>query len=336
MILRYLLIGLLIGNVFLKLFTNYLRVLPKVLNIFDVIVVALFLLLFIYNIGSIRKLRFSGILVGLIFMDLIFLVGAALNPAFLHPPAAVSQVIMLNEPILLFFLLVNLPFTLKDLNAFNKVLYGVILIQLVLGVLQLPLYIFTGESESILGTFYHNAEQYVGFMLLGAFFMLGRSEVNRSKRTFYYIIILSITILILIVDTKAIWLGIASSFFVVMFLLNRLNPKFLIKFQYLVIFAILFNVGLWVISTYSGSLHKVKKLESVLNSKNFFNLRKVKAYEDVLSAFDLYPYMTYFGSGPGNFYSRASYQFFSGQYDVTKSTRASGKYKTSDSMAHAD
>lgn len=332
MIIRNLLLALLIGNVFLKFFTNYLRVLPKILNIFDVMVVAIFVLIFLRYLPSIKHLRFPGILVSLILLNVVFVVGSVLNTEFLHLPAAISQAIMLNEPIILFLILVNLPFTLSDINRYDKLLYNIIIIQFVIGILQIPIYAITGESESILGTFYHNAEQYVGFLLIGVIYMVAKAEFIRSNRNNYYLLSASISLLIFIVDTKAIWLGVLVSILFVTYLLNRLNTNYLIKFRFVLLITTISTTGYWAVNTFSGSLHKIEKFEMALKSENFFELRKIKAYEDVFTAYSKYPYMSLVGSGLGNFYSRASYQFFSGKYDKTAGTRAKKQYKTSDSM----
>lgn len=60
----------------------------------------------------------------------------------------------------------------------------------------------------------------------------------------------------------------------------------------------------------SPSMGKLSGLAEAWNSGNLRNLGKVKAYEDILRAFEKEWHMAVIGSGPGNFYSRSGTQFY--------------------------
>ena len=107
---------------------------------------------------------------------------------------------MYNEPIILFLVLTNLPFTHNDINGFKKLLVFLLSFEVIIGILQVPLYLATGASEKIRGTFHHNAEQYGAFILMGVFYAIGKRHISTQGRALYNLMIIGILILILMID----------------------------------------------------------------------------------------------------------------------------------------
>src|SRR2546430_64077 len=98
-----LLYALLVSNVLLRLFTNKLGILPKAFNIADVFITFWLVLLSLRYPRPTNDKSPSFSFGGRLFaFNLVILAGAALNLKFFHPPAALSQIIMWNEPLLLF------------------------------------------------------------------------------------------------------------------------------------------------------------------------------------------------------------------------------------------
>jgi len=306
-----LLYALLISNVVLRLFTNKLGILPKALNIADVfITIWLVLLSLRYSLptsGQGRTFSFGGRLVAFNF---VILAGAVLNLKFFHAPAALSQFIMWNEPLMLFLAITRLPFTTAQMDGLRRLLVRLIVIEIVAGVLQVPIYLSTGQTEDIIGTFYGNAEQYQGFIMLGVFYLLGRQRDEPESSRKLWAMICGVLVLILLIDNKASWLGVMVSILFVLYLQGRAGALWFLRPRYILPLLLLFAGGVYVVTKISPSLGKFSGLVEAWNSGNFRNLGKVKAYDDILHAFDKQWHMALVGSGPGNFYSRSGTQFY--------------------------
>src|SRR5262245_50340571 len=268
----FLLCSLLFLNTTLRFFTNHLRILPKMFNIIDIIFVGLFVLLFV---GRKHGLAREGKLIGrLVVFNFILILGALLNMDFFYAPAAMSQIIMWNEPIILFLILVNLPFSRRDFAAFNKLLIFLIIFEFALGLLQVLVYLQTGESEAITGTFQGNAEQYGAFLMMGMLYLMGQAHVEPSTKTRNSIFIIGMLILIMLIDNKASWLGIALSSF---YLLHRLGQSIADArhwMKYICVFVMLFGLALLVVVKSSGTLHKYTTIKQAWVTGNVLNLGK--------------------------------------------------------------
>ena len=124
---------LLVINVISKLFTNHFNLLPRYFNIADIVIVLLFLFLFIiYRLKNHESMKVKNILVFIFLFNIILLIGMLLNYEYFYYKAAFSQVIMYNEPIILFIILVNLPFSINDIISFKKILVLLLIIEFIL------------------------------------------------------------------------------------------------------------------------------------------------------------------------------------------------------------
>ncbi|MGI0011390.1 MAG: hypothetical protein ACREAE_08320 [Nitrosopumilaceae archaeon] len=295
----------------------------------------MFLLLFIGYKGGIAT--YKHVFAHLVIFNFILVFGALLNFDYLYPKAAISQIIMWNEPIILFLILVNLPFSLQDIKTFNKLLFFLIVFEFIVGIIQVPIYLKTGESESIIGTFHGNAEQYADFLMIGIFYLFGKSKTEPARKILYNVIIPAMLALILLIENKASWIGIGLSVMYLLHRMGRLEIYVAHKMKYIFIFSLLLLFALFVIFRSASTLHKYAAIEQAWQSGNFFNLGKMKAYRDTFMSYNDKPYMALVGSGPGTFYSRASNQFFELTEDmfIIPLTSLLGKkeeYRASDSM----
>ncbi|MGI0014461.1 MAG: hypothetical protein ACREBU_13620 [Nitrososphaera sp.] len=293
------------------------------------------MLLFIGYKGGIAT--YKHVFAHLVIFNFILVFGALLNFDYLYPKAAISQIIMWNEPIILFLILVNLPFSLQDIKTFNKLLFFLIVFEFIVGIMQVPIYLKTGESESIIGTFHGNAEQYAAFLMIGIFYLFGKSKTEPSRKILYNVIIPAMLALILLIENKASWIGIGLSVMYLLHRMGRLEIYVAHKMKYIFIFSLLLLFALFVIFRSASTLHKYAAIEQAWQSGNFFNLGKMKAYRDTFMSYNDKPYMALVGSGPGTFYSRASNQFFELTEDmfIIPLTSLLGKkeeYRASDSM----
>lgn len=312
-IFAFLLYSLLILNVTLRFLTNELKLLPKHLNVIDVFIVLLFLVFFlIHRMSAARPLNFAWLIKYLILFDLVLIIGAALNSSYSYMTAALSQAIMLNEPIVLFVILVNLPFSPQDIRRFKRLLIALVVLEILLGVLQLPTYMATGESESIIGTFAGNAEQYAAFLLISIFYLIGKTKVTGQHPFAATVTILPILTLVLLIDNKASWLGGILSFYSVLTHKSTERSYFRDKLRYATLLVVVLFFGWFIVAKSSRSLYKFTGISEAWHSGNFTSLGKVQAYADVFAAYRENPHMLLVGSGPGTFYSRAASQFYAG------------------------
>jgi hypothetical protein len=303
---------LVIGDVTLRLFTNYLNLIPRIFNIAEQFIVALLALLFLVTTREPRprgqgwgKMTFYWVV-----FNLIAIMGTILNPQYIYPLAAVSQLILWNTPIILFLILMRMPFSISDVERFMRVLVRLIKLELVWGVLQIANYLQTGKSEEIKGTFYHNAEQYQAFVLIGVFYLIGRIEspenLRKGRHKFGILAILSLVILI---DNKASWIALGLTLLYLLLKMPSLKVQVRSKAAYVATFAAIVGFGYVIVMMTSTSLQKYGRLSEAWETGNILNIGKIKAYGDVIDAYESNPQMVIFGSGLGTFYSQAAYQF---------------------------
>ncbi len=311
-IFSFLLYALLLANVLMKFFTNLLHVVPRVFNIADLMITAILGLMFFATGGRIKN--FKSILVLLFLFDFVAILGNFFNSEYLFPMVAFSQFAMYNGPIILFVFLANIPFRKVHIDKYSKLLYNLIYFQFIVGLLQIPVFLATGQTEAIMGTFYHNAEQYSGFLLIGIFFLFSKSLNSPQFKQNYYILIASMLSLIVIIDNKASWLGIIISMLYIFYKVGDENFQVSKRFKYIILAGTMLTIGGYLITSFSQTTGKLEGLITSIQEGMFNEIGKVKAYDNVFKAFDDHPHMLVFGAGLGNFYSRSSYTYYDPEY----------------------
>jgi hypothetical protein len=138
----------------------------------------------------------------------------------MHAFPALAQWVMWNLPILLFWAICRLSLPDSVLQQFSRFLIGLIAIQFMLGLLQIPNIFKYGDTEEIVGTFYGNATQYQGFLMLGLFMVIAHRSTTGFLGMKLRLLFVSILLLILAIDNKASWLGVSASL-VFVFLLSE-------------------------------------------------------------------------------------------------------------------
>lgn len=309
---RLLLLGLLAGNVLLRFFTNEINVLPRVLNIWDVMVTFALTGLALTTRRTLPPLVDRGKIVRcLVWFNMICILGSILNSDHIYSMAMLSQMIMWNEPVLLFLAVLHLPFTLTDIDKFRRLLIFLIGLEVVIGLLQVPIFLKTGESEAIHGTFTGNAEQYQFFIILGMFWLAAQLEVLQSGQTWRKFFIPGILTLVLLIDNKASWIALALTLAIVIPKLPGPRGHISGKFKTYAKLGALLLLGYYTVKSASGTAaNKFGNVAAALESGNLLNIGKIKALRDVTKAYRRYPHMTLTGSGLGTFYGRASFQYF--------------------------
>ena len=307
-----LLYALLILNTTLRFFTNELGVLPRLFNIADVFLVVLLVLVALLRRDdeSTEFLRFKPILRNILLFNVVLVVGALLNLDAVYFRASLSEVVMWNEPILLFLAVMSLPLKGRAIVRFIRILYVLIVVEFVIGILQIPIYVKTGETEAIIGTFRGNAEQYAGFMIMGMFFLMGKIVTQPSRKFRYGAMVLGIMMLTLLIDNKASWAAIGVSTLYLVVKLGSLQSKMFHRFIAVALFAVFLFLGFSVVTRNSMTLYKFEKIGEAWREGEIRNLGKIKSYFDVVELYKERPVSIAVGAGPATFYSRSSRQFY--------------------------
>lgn len=305
---------LLVSNVVLRTLTNQLNVLPKVFNVADIpLVLAIFLVSLTGHPGIANPSWTSGIGKRLAGFLLVVALGCVLNSDFFYVFPAGSQLLMLTEPLLLFLAVVRLPFAQHEVDGYLRLLRRLIWLEVILGFLQLPGRIQSGETEWVHGTFPGNAEQYAAFLMIASFYFIAQSSLNPHRRRSYIAIVLVIQLLNISIDNKASWLGTAIS---LTFIVWRLGNIALSGRAIIGLSLLLATVGLgvgFVATKISTTMYKYEEVIRVFREGEFLQLGKLKAYSDIVRSGVQSPHMLLVGSGLSTFYSRASRQFYLSQ-----------------------
>lgn len=310
---RLLLLGLLVGNVLLRFFTNYFSVLPRILNVWDLIATMLLAGLALtgprtpgLNFDTGRLFR------RLLLFDVVGIAGSLLNSDHVHPLPVLSQLLMWNQPIILFLAVVSLPFSISDINKFKRLLIFLICFEIAIGIAQAPFYFSkTHDSETICGTFPGNAEQYQYFILLGLYFLLAELQLRQFKRHRLFAAIFLILVLVVLIDNKASWGALAITLTIVVTRLPEVRGELSGKFKTYAFLATLLTLGYTGVKLASStSTAKFGGIAEAFRTGNIMKLGKIKAMRDVLSSYGNNLHMAFVGSGLGTFYSRAAFQYF--------------------------
>ncbi len=306
---------LLVSNVIIRFFTNRLKIIPRYFNVSDLMITGLLIVSFlIYRVNNHEKLNNGRMFFYLLIFNLICIIGSFLNSRYIYLPAAISQLIMWNEPIILFLILINLPFSLINIDTFRKLLFFLIIVELIIGIFQIPIYLKTRESESIIGTFQHNAEQYAAFLMIGVFYLLGKMTLIRSKKTMHIIYITGILVLILLIENKASWITMAVSLYFLLNIIGKAGKEPASRIKIIFFMLLLSSVGYLTISMTSSTLKKFNNITEAIKTNNILNIGKIKAYGDIFRSDTDNFWMFFVGSGLGTFYSKASTQYYAETY----------------------
>jgi len=128
-------------------------------------------------------------------------------------------------------------------------------------------------------------------------------------------------VLVLTIDNKASWAGVAIAMFFVLSL--RLDRRaVIVRHARLVVVSGLAIVFIIVgVQKLSPSLDKFARLAEAWEAGEIRNIGKVKATRDVLASWQKHPHMALLGSGPATFYSRSGRQFYDWMGTAYRTTR---------------
>src|SRR6185436_3379154 len=88
----------------------------------------------------------------LLAFNFICVVGSCLNTSHVYWLAALSQLLMWNEPVLLYLAIIRLPISLIDIAKFRRLLLLLIWFEVIIGIFQVPEALKPGQSEMLIGT----------------------------------------------------------------------------------------------------------------------------------------------------------------------------------------
>ena len=329
---------LLLANVLTRFFTNYLGVLPRHFNIADVALTLLLWGLSLLHTSSQPRHPLHRLAAWVLpAVNGIALLAYLFNDHPGHLPAAASQMLMLSEPLLLLLAISRLGLTEVEVSRYLKWFEVLVKIEFIIGLFQLQFFIATGDSESLMGTFQHNAEHYAAFLTLGIFFLFGKFRVHNKGGGFRVIMMLGMLLLVLVIDNKASWLGLAVSILAVLLTFGALGGRVTGTITALAGGFLILGMGLVLVLNVSGSLYKFDRLTEIWRNGEIARLGKIKALRDIVTSNKKHPHMWLIGSGPGSFYSRAARQYFGASRnklyaDQNRISAESDDYAASNSM----
>ena len=276
--------------------------------------IALVILIFVYYLFNREEEsalpEYNWVIHVLIAFNVLLIIASMLNYKYIYLKPALSQLAMYNEPFILFLSIVNLPLSEDDIYKYKKLFIFLLVIEIAIGILQLSTYYATRDSESIIGTFQHNAEQYAAFILLGIYYIIGKSKSTDQLSIMHYVAIFFIISMILLIDNKASWIGVALSILFIYNLFIKSGEIITEKLKYVAVLAIIAILGSIVVINRSGTIHRFGRIYESYSTGKLFELGKLKAYKDIIESYGNNILMSVVGSGPATFYSRSSRQYY--------------------------
>ena len=293
-----------------RLFSETFGIIPKVIDVVDIIVIPIFLLL--CTIRSVKKKKSSTFrhIVSMVIMFVILSCVSILvnwDRVYLGP-ASLFIFGMLEGPLL--YISLNLLIENKD-DLINKIykFYNFIIIIEILAVLliSIPAFITTQDPDKVSGTFGNNCYQFSVLLSIMGGICLGRYYLQQKKNFLYLIGLLFFLIVFILLQYRTalpVFLASYAIGFVILY-----GKKFIRLSIVLVIIGFSFGYGMSYVSSSDLNLKYDDLLVLAANPSVVLNYGKVKSYINTWLMYEEYPYMAVVGSGPGTFVSRANYTF---------------------------
>lgn len=338
---KILLYGLIIAIVFLKFFADGEHIpslLPPIVaataDVFFFF--ALVVYTFFYIAAEHRGFYGAGIGIYVLFFVLVSLASIALNINDINWKTSSLFLLLHLEPILIALMIVNLDCDEEFIRRIMYFIFIICVIEIVIGLLQIPFAIFFrgGSTEHISGTLGRGNAQYVPFIAMTSFLMLGMYLYNPRKK--YLLLLLMLAMLLYYGPDYAVT---TFSLPVTIFLLLIFCTPFQKsrKILYSVALSFIFILMYPVYSSFtSGSIHRGPDYFSryLKQPSVFLQIGKIKAITVLPSLYGEKIHYALVGVGPGSYSSRAF--MFIGDYGFrTRGTMSGGMLGTAVELQYA-
>lgn len=293
-----------------RLFSETFSLLPKAVDIIDVIVIPILLLL--CTVRSVKKHK-SVLFRRIIFLVSIFVaiscISVIVNWNRIHfGPVFLFVFGLLEGPLL--YITLNILIKDKDdlIHKINKFLKIIIVVEIISVLfISLPAFISTQDPDKVSGTFGNNCYQFSVLLAIMGGFCLGQYFLQNKRKLMYLICLLFFLITFILLQYRTALPVFFISFAIGFIILY--GKKFVRLSSVLIIVAFTIGYGISYVNSTEINLKYDDLLILADNPSIVLNYGKIRSYVNTWSMYEEYPYMIIIGSGPGTFVSRANYTF---------------------------
>lgn len=301
-----------------RFFSETLGILPKGADLIDLIVIPFFIpvmvALFAMRVqksGQIdNKLHNSLVRLVLFYLSISLISFIANYQRVNLPPAVLFLFGMLEGPIL--FILLNR--LIKDKKKFGKTMsrfinFIVIVEFCAVIFVNIPMFVESGNPDVMSGTFGNNSYQFSVFLIIIGGYFLGKLLTTSNFTYKIYGIIIQIFVLgtFILLQYRSAVPAFFLAYGIVFIMLY--GKKFIRLAALGTILALMIYGGFYFVSSQDYKLRYEDLLDVASKPSDAVNYGKVIAFKNTAIMFTEHPQMIVFGSGPGNFISRANYTF---------------------------
>ncbi len=295
-----------------RFFSETIGVLPKAVDLLDLIVIPILLLLSISQRPSrdadhALQHRVSWLVV---LFVIVCLVSCAVNNERVHfGPVVLFMFGMLEGP-LLFIALNKVIHDRLDMGSrVAKFINVIVIVEAAVVVLvNIPVFIATGDPDKVSGTFGNNCYQFSAFLVLMGGYFLGQFYVKGRLSIYGIAIQCFVAITFILLQYRTAMPAFLISYAV---LLTVLYGRRFIRMGSvaMVLGLIVYYAFTYISASEELDLKYEDFYELAANPSVLADYGKVKSYFNTADMFSEYPYMVVVGCGPGTYVSRANYTF---------------------------
>ncbi|MCC7438559.1 MAG: hypothetical protein IT211_08685 [Armatimonadetes bacterium] len=293
-----------------RLFSETFSIIPKAIDVVDIIIIPFFLILcIVQRIKENKSTVFRQIGSLIVVFAAISCISTIVNWDRVHLGPVYLFVFGILEGPLLY---ITLNLLIKDKNdliikIFNFYKLIIIIEIITIFSVSMPAFILTQDPDKVSGTFGNNCYQFSVLLTIMGGFCLGEYYLQRKKSLFYLVALLLFLITFILLQYRTALPVFFISFTIGFIILY--GRKFIRLSMILMIIGLGLGYGMNYISSSEVDLKYDDLLVLAANPSVVLNYGKVKSYVNTWAMFEEYPYMAVIGSGPGTFVSRANYTF---------------------------
>jgi hypothetical protein len=294
-----------------RFFSETLKVLPKAVDLLDVVVIpVLFIVALVSGSprGSDRRLHNRVLSLSVAFACLAG-ISAVVNYERCHIGPTLLYIFgMLEGP----FLFVSLNLLIRDKKKFGRQLANFVNVMVLIEIfvvlfVNMPVFLATNNPDKVSGTFGNNAYQFSAFLVLMGGYYLGRQATG--KKAIVYTVALQIFIFFTFVLLQ--FRAAVPAFFAAYGVMAAaLYGRKLIRLAFVVL--VFIGIGYYAFTFVQESNFNLKYEDFQTlyeNPEIVLNYGKAISYANTVDLFSEEPLALLIGTGPGTYVSRASYTF---------------------------
>jgi hypothetical protein len=284
-----------------RFFTETVPILPRIINVADLLIVPLLLPLCLLRVLMTRRGFFHEYRLALVCAGFAILCLASWlsNISDVHWIAALVFIYGLIAPFIFFWILRNAGLKEGFEDRLLKLLVGILIVNLGIGFIQAFVGQRTDRADFLTGTFGLNQNQMAFFIAVMVAYFVSKWRYSHLAPREFVMMVMSVA-LFLLCFFQTLWIVLGTAMVLALFVFGKLSMKSVVVLT--VTFLVLLQITLVALTSGSFAFFGVSNIEAAIDS--FDSLGKVNLIRQMPEVFSENWWTPFIGVGPGTFNSR--------------------------------